>query len=260
MAASARVGSYQNTWYPDEKWGIGQHEVSDGNFLVGFSIWSDKKPSLIPEPLLLPDVTIELVDVPPQAKCSYGFTNELYTNTLTIMNHESVDVQVDWSVDWDALCSDFEICDKGTVTVPADRDVDISHRYFYKTVGIQGVTYTISQNGRELDSWSGSIDVIGRSGTITVSTPSTVKVGESYEVTITLTNEGSDYLDISWSAHSTITGEFDGGTILMIAPHEDYVMTRSYHCDEPGSRTITYKMFCYDDELDSWSGELNVIP
>ena len=56
------VGEYEATWYPDENYGIGQHEVScldksaNKNFFVGFSIWSDKEPPLLPPPSTLPGV------------------------------------------------------------------------------------------------------------------------------------------------------------------------------------------------------------
>jgi len=52
------VGRYNNTWYPDENYGIGQRVATclDGsanqNFFVWFSIWSDKEPPLPERPSL----------------------------------------------------------------------------------------------------------------------------------------------------------------------------------------------------------------
>lgn len=54
------VGEYEETWYPDEDYGIGQHHVAkclDGsaneNFFVWFSVWSDKSPGFPERPYLL---------------------------------------------------------------------------------------------------------------------------------------------------------------------------------------------------------------
>jgi len=52
------VGRYNNAWYPDENYGIGQHMATclDGsanqNFFVWYSIWSDKEPPLPERPSL----------------------------------------------------------------------------------------------------------------------------------------------------------------------------------------------------------------
>jgi len=49
------LGEYEHTWYPDENWGIGQSFViSRGHFVVGFQIYSEQEPALLP--LDLPDV------------------------------------------------------------------------------------------------------------------------------------------------------------------------------------------------------------
>lgn len=49
------IGYYEYTWYPDENWGIGQHDkVGHDDFVVGFSIYSGEEPPLLPEPSTLP--------------------------------------------------------------------------------------------------------------------------------------------------------------------------------------------------------------
>ena len=56
-----RVGDYEETWKPDQNYGIGQHVAncldgsSNQNFFVWFSVWSDEEPPL-PERPSLPGV------------------------------------------------------------------------------------------------------------------------------------------------------------------------------------------------------------
>lgn len=159
------IGCYQRTWYKDENWGIGQYRevaqntFANDNFLVGISIWSEGEPPTIPEPSLLPDVKIQNVDMPSQVKQSNSgwFYWEWYTNTLTLVNNEPIDVKVDWKA-YSSAKGEF---DHGTAIVPADGKCDISRCYFYENdVGPLELTYTVSHNGRELDSWSGTMNVI----------------------------------------------------------------------------------------------------
>lgn len=48
------IGYYENTWYPDESWGIRQYnEVGIDDLRVWFSIWSDTEPT----PILMPSLS-----------------------------------------------------------------------------------------------------------------------------------------------------------------------------------------------------------
>jgi hypothetical protein len=159
------VGCYQRTWYKDENWGVGQYrEVATNrfgrdNFLVGISIWSDEESPANPEPHLLPDVRILNVATPSQVKQSNSgwFYWKYYTNTVTLVNNEPVDIEVDWK----AYSSAEGQFGAGTITVPARGSRSISRSYFYQNdIGPLQLTYRIYYKDRELDSWSGTINVV----------------------------------------------------------------------------------------------------
>jgi len=151
-----RIGYYESTWYAEENWGIGQYSTEGIEDLrVWFSIWSDTEPESISKPSLLPDVRIQSVDIPAQAKQSpWGFIQ--YGHTLTIVNNESIDIQVDWNAH-SSQTGDF---DGGSKTIPANSSKSITKRYFYETAGQIELTYTISYKDSVIDSWSGTVNVI----------------------------------------------------------------------------------------------------
>lgn len=151
------IGYYQYVWKPDENWGIGQYEAKGHDDLrVWFQIYSDIEPPLISKPSLIPDVNIQSVNLPSEVKRSSFPFLYWYTHTLTLVNNESIDVWVDWQAN-SSVTGDFA---GGNVRVPANDCIIITEDYFYESVGITEVTYTISHNGRELDSWSGTVNVI----------------------------------------------------------------------------------------------------
>jgi len=160
------LGEYEETWYPDENYGIGQYNASclDGsanpNFFVWFSIYSDNEPSLIPEPSLLPDVQIQSVNMPSEVKQSnpgwYYFS--WYSNTLTIVNNEDIPLEVDWDAYSSAKGATF---DSGTVTILANGLKPVTGSYYYDTpLGPLTETYTIYYHHKKLDSQSGTINIV----------------------------------------------------------------------------------------------------
>jgi hypothetical protein len=155
-----RIGDYQQTWYPDENWGIGQHEeICNDNFLLGFSVWSDEEPPLVPQPPLSPDVKIQNVAMPSQVEQSNSgwFYWRYYVNTLTLVNNEPIDIEVDWKAS-SSVKGEF---DQGSTIVPAKGKCDVSRSYFYENdVGPLKLTYTIYYEGRETDSWTGTMNVV----------------------------------------------------------------------------------------------------
>jgi len=154
------IGYYEYKWYPDKNWGIGGNysRVGHDDFLVWFSIYSGEEPPLMSQPSLLPDVKIQNVSMPSEVVQSNSgwFYYRWYTNTLTLVNHESCPLTVQWS----AVTSAGKEFD-GTVTVPAKGKFDRSERYYYENkIGPLEWVYTIRHNGEELDSWSGTMNVI----------------------------------------------------------------------------------------------------
>jgi len=107
------VGEYEATWYPDENYGIEQHNVScldksaNKNFFVGFSIWSDTEPPLLPVPSTLPGVpenqTLKCPMPPNTLTGSYVEyrrplqAGEKVTGSLQLTGYYP-------SLDWDSTC------------------------------------------------------------------------------------------------------------------------------------------------------------
>jgi len=151
-----RIGYYESTRYAEEDWGIGQYSAEGIEDLrVWFSIWPDIEPESISKPSLLPDVRIQNVDIPVQARQSpWGFIQ--YDHTLTIVNNESIDI----TVDWNAHASDTGDFSDGSKTIPANSSKSITKRCFYENAGSIEITYTIFYRGSELDSWSGTVNVV----------------------------------------------------------------------------------------------------
>ena len=108
-----RVGGYEAVWYPDESYGIGQHEVScldkfaRANLFVGFSIWSDEEPSPLPVPSPFPDApnkeTLEYRMSPNVVTGSYvQYRRELLTGEK-VEGHLQLTGEYP-SADWDTTC------------------------------------------------------------------------------------------------------------------------------------------------------------
>jgi len=152
------IGYYDNTWYPDENWGMGQYSaVGIEDLRLWFSIWSDTEPGPISEPYLLPDVIIQNLELPTQVRDSTGlWFYYWYDHILTIRNNESVDLSINWSAH-SSYKGDFA---SGITTVPANSSKSLTWEYYYQGVGYNEITYTIDCYGHELDSCSGTVEVI----------------------------------------------------------------------------------------------------
>jgi len=160
------IGWYENEWYPDEKWGIGQYkEVGSDDLKVWFSIWSDAAPPPISPPTLKPDVRIESVklggaDPPWQAKKNQGIFQEFaypqYSVLITVVNNESVDLTVDWA----GLSDTKEGFGSGSITVPKNSRKTGTATVYFSSSGQFKITYSVSRGGAVLDTWSGMVNVI----------------------------------------------------------------------------------------------------
>ena len=56
--------------------------------------------------------------------------------------------------------SSILLYDGANVTVPANGYRDITANYQYKASGRDYVTYIISYNGNQIDSWKGTLDIL----------------------------------------------------------------------------------------------------
>jgi len=149
------IGWYEHTWYSMENWGItGQtHEEGNGDLKVWFRIWSRSKPQLTPKPRFLPDIRIDSVTLPLNAKPGYWSPI-----TFTVANNENFDI----AVNWEAVSSLPQIgkFGSGTVTVSKNSTLPVTYSYLWQA-GSRTITYTIFYwyNKAKLDTWSGTMDI-----------------------------------------------------------------------------------------------------
>jgi len=82
---------------------------------------------------------------------------------------------------------------------------------------------------------------------------------KTYYTTLRIVNNESVDITVDWQGHSSVTGNFDSGTVIV--PKRSYKeIKRDYSYDTAGQLQITYKIFYEGTELDSWSGTMNVSP
>jgi hypothetical protein len=70
-----------------------------------------------------------------------------------------VDVTVTWQVHFFANGNPYSNY-SDTVTVPQNGYIDVTNKYYYTVAGTWTVTYTISINNSQVDTWSGTMTVL----------------------------------------------------------------------------------------------------
>lgn len=246
------VGYYEGFWGSDESWGIGQHNVvGRDDFRVWLSVWSDSQPQPVPKPILTPDVAIENVDMLSQVE-----VGKRYTTTITLRNNESHSITITLE-EHSSVTGDVS---SQAVIVPANGNKDVTTTTRCDTPGSRTITYKVFFRGNEIDSWQGTLEAIPSPIVVieSVDMPRTVKVGETYTDTITLRNNQSYKVYVILKGYSSVTGEFFSRSYKMLG-RGDIVVENKYHCETPGTRTITYRLFYQGNEIDSWQGTLTAI-
>jgi hypothetical protein len=146
------IGYYESIWYPGENWGTGQYNaVGVGDLRVWLSVWSNTEPAPVTSPRLVPHVKIQSVSIPNQVKVWYWASH-----TLTLTNNESCDITVNWKAQ-STVTGDFA---NESATLRRNGSLDIKRQYQYNKTGPATITYTVLYKGTELDSWSGTVNVI----------------------------------------------------------------------------------------------------
>jgi uncharacterized repeat protein (TIGR02543 family) len=107
----------------------------------------------------VPGVKIQSVTLPSGAKTSPGYVLVLYSTTFRLVNNESVDVTVTWQVHFFANGNPYSNY-SDTVTVPQNGYIDVTNKYYYTVAGTWTVTYTISINNSQVDTWSGTMIIL----------------------------------------------------------------------------------------------------
>lgn len=144
------VGNFMGFWGSDESWGIGQHKaVGTEDFRVWFSIWTDNQPSPIPKPTLLPNVTIQSVDVPPEVEAG-----KYYSYNITLRNDESRSV----NLTLDIKSSITGNVSSESITVLANNSIVLKREIKFEPAGVRTITYSILYKSQEIASLAKTVD------------------------------------------------------------------------------------------------------
>lgn len=215
------VGYFAGFWGSDQAWGIGQYQaVGTEDFRVWLSIWSDTEPPPIPKPTLMPNVTIQSVDVPAEVE-----VGRYYEYKVTLMNDESRSVTVTLNVKSSVT---GEVSSQ-SVTLPATGISTIRQETKFEPAGVRTVTYSILYRNQQIASVTRTINATTR--TLVTPTPtatqkplsvnfdgwyvdgvevSTVAKGKTVTARIVVTGGSAGQItmrirrDISWGSDQTV--------------------------------------------------------
>ncbi|MCX5998740.1 MAG: hypothetical protein NTU41_03900 [Chloroflexi bacterium] len=150
------VGSYWHTWAPSE-WASGLNQQGgDSNLAVWLRIGRRQLPDPAQQPALYPDLKITGLTLPTDARVSLGpYVYTDYYTTFTLRNSESFDL----TVQWQAHSSVTGNYDGGTGVVRGNSQQPVSGHYHYSETGSRTITVTVSYNGTQLDTKSGTMTV-----------------------------------------------------------------------------------------------------
>jgi hypothetical protein len=150
------IGWYEHTWLPVDEWGTEQARYAaegSGDLRLWFRIWSNTEPAAFSKPLFVPDVRIENVKLPTNARPG---CEQRYPITLSLVNNEEFDVPIEWEAE-SSMVGEF---DHGEAIVPKNGQLDITKNYWWEA-GERTITYTIYYywNNAKIDTWLGSLNV-----------------------------------------------------------------------------------------------------
>jgi hypothetical protein len=154
------IGYYEDIWGMDESLGVGQYQaVGSDDFRIWFSVWSEEEPGPQPYPVLLPDVTLDIVDVVSTVRI-----DDFRTDIIRIKNDELHPVTISLkggSSMMGTFCND-------TIEVPPQACAWVEKDSFSDSWGIDSISYSLYFRDAELDNWSGDISVgLSRQVTLT---------------------------------------------------------------------------------------------
>ncbi len=150
------IGYYENIWGTDQFLGAGQYNgVGSDDLRLWFSIWSETQPQPPSQPTLLPDITLDNVDIVPTV--SIGQTR---IDIITITNRETHPVTVNLKGN-SSKTGNFA---NYSLEVPAEVQSWAVENYAVSdTPGSRTITYDLYFQGTKLDFWSGTLEVTSTS-------------------------------------------------------------------------------------------------
>ena len=254
------IGYYERIWSPAENLGASKniYQETAGDLCLWFRIWSTTGFPVMSKPKFIPNVTLQGV-ILPAPKISYEpYIPSDYMTTFKIMNNEPVDLYIDWQ----ARSSTTGSFDGGKVLAPKGGVADITRSYHYNTLDSSKLTYTISYNGVQLDSWSGNLKVTYYPDVTiqNVVLPSNVQVESihpfPYTTTFRLVNNEPQDMVVHWQMNSSIL-VYDGMSVLV--PGNGYQdVSCQYRYRDPGRDYITYIISYNGNPIDTWKGTLDI--
>ena len=251
------IGYYEHTWSAAENWGSSQNEYqeSDRDLTFWFRIWSANLYALVTKPKFLPEVKIQSV-ILPTAKVSFEpYIPSDYNTSFRLVNNEPVDLTINWQANSSAT-GNF---DSGSVLVPKNGFVDVTKLYHYTTTGTSKMTYTISYNGAQVDTWSDNMSVTFFPDVkiVNMTLPTNVRVGtSSYRTTFRLVNNEPIDIVVHWQLNSSIL-IYDGANVIV--PKNSYIdITSQYQYKNSGKDYITYIISYNGNQIDTWKGDMDI--
>ena len=145
------IGYYEDVWGTNESLGIGQYKgVGSDDFRLWFSVWSTEQPKSPPQPTLLPDVTLDNVNMVSTAR-----VGDTRTDIVRIKNVEPHPVAVTLK-GTSSKTGDFY---NNAIEVPAEGYTWVETDVISDSPGINTISYDVYFRDTKLDSWSDELKV-----------------------------------------------------------------------------------------------------
>jgi len=146
------IGYYENVWGAGGSFGVGQYEgVGSDDLRLWFSIWSKEPPGLPLRPALLPDVSLQDVNI-----VSTVSTGDKRVDIIRIQNDEPHPISVVLK-GTSLLTGEFY---NSNIDLPADGFGWLEKEFGNNSPGTDTISYYLYFRGIELDSWSEELAVV----------------------------------------------------------------------------------------------------
>ncbi len=145
------IGYYEDVWGTNESLGIGRYSgVGSDDFRLWFSIWSAEQPKSLPPSTLLPDVTLDDVNMVSTVR-----TGQTRTDIIRIKNEELHPVTITLK-GTSLIAGNFY---NNAIEVPAEGYFWLENDVVSSYHGIDDISYDLYFRETKLDWWTGELKV-----------------------------------------------------------------------------------------------------